>query len=80
MIFFLGVATGSFLGGIGFDGFGGRWTFFIASMISLCCVPLFTIAYKCLPKSKKIEDLDWDSTIYSNNVPNYGSYGTAMDK
>lgn len=67
----LGVATGSFLGGLGFDNMGSRWTFFVASMISLCCVPVFTILHKIIPKSDGTMDLDWD---YSGEIHNYGSH------
>ncbi|GFQ94547.1 major facilitator superfamily domain-containing protein 6-B [Trichonephila clavata] len=39
----LGVATGSLLGGFGFDKIGGRKTFLIAACISLVCAPLLAI-------------------------------------
>ncbi|KAF8766472.1 major facilitator superfamily domain-containing protein 6-like [Argiope bruennichi] len=35
----LGVATGSLLGGVGFDKIGGRWTFLVAATISFFCAP-----------------------------------------
>ncbi|GFT40483.1 hypothetical protein NPIL_596491 [Nephila pilipes] len=39
----LGVATGSLLGGVGFDKLGGRKTFLIAACISLVCAPSLAI-------------------------------------
>ncbi|KFM61228.1 Major facilitator superfamily domain-containing protein 6, partial [Stegodyphus mimosarum] len=41
----LGIASGSLLGGIGFDKLGGRTTFFSASVISLICTPSFAISH-----------------------------------
>lgn len=61
MNFFLGVATGSFLGGLGFDAKGGRWTFFVGSMISLSIVPVLTIFNILLSKSEAKLNIEKDS-------------------
>ncbi|GBM03867.1 Major facilitator superfamily domain-containing protein 6 [Araneus ventricosus] len=46
----LGVATGSLLGGVGFDRIGGRQTFLIAAMVSSFCVPSLILVLLLLKK------------------------------
>ncbi|XP_015923811.2 major facilitator superfamily domain-containing protein 6 [Parasteatoda tepidariorum] len=49
----LGVATGSLLGGVGFDKLGGRYTFLVAAVISFLCVPYIFISYFFLKRNSK---------------------------
>lgn len=46
----LGVATGSLLGGLGFDRIGGRHTFLVAATISFFCIPSLALVLFVLKK------------------------------
>ncbi|GBM03828.1 Major facilitator superfamily domain-containing protein 6-A [Araneus ventricosus] len=46
----LGVATGSLLGGVGFDRIGGRRTFLVAATISFFCIPSLALVLFILKK------------------------------
>ncbi|XP_054712654.1 major facilitator superfamily domain-containing protein 6-like isoform X2 [Uloborus diversus] len=63
----LGVATGSLLGGVGFDKLGGRRTFWTASIISLVCLPAFIVAYVVVRKFSS----------QAENKPEVPKYGTS---
>uniref|UniRef100_A0A2L2XYS2 Major facilitator superfamily domain-containing protein 6 n=1 Tax=Parasteatoda tepidariorum TaxID=114398 RepID=A0A2L2XYS2_PARTP len=62
----LGVATGSFLGGIGFNKLGGRHTFLAAAVVSFVCVPVLLTARfllrKCTVSSTEDEKRSIDAT------------------
>ncbi|GIY62604.1 major facilitator superfamily domain-containing protein 6-A [Caerostris darwini] len=49
----LGVATGSLLGGVGFDRLGSRQTFLVAATISMVCAPTLAIIQWVLRRLRK---------------------------
>ncbi|GFT40479.1 major facilitator superfamily domain-containing protein 6-B [Nephila pilipes] len=55
----LGVASGSLLGGFGFDKLGGRKTFLVAAVVSVICAPslalVTAIRRKLLPKGSNLD-------------------------
>ncbi|CAL1274953.1 unnamed protein product [Larinioides sclopetarius] len=59
----LGVATGSLLGGVGFDKIGGRQTFRIAAMVSSLCVPSLIIVLLILKKLRPKDRVAVPSSI-----------------
>ncbi|GFU06569.1 hypothetical protein NPIL_389521, partial [Nephila pilipes] len=53
------VASGSLLGGFGFDKLGGRKTFLLAAVVSVICAPslalVTAIRRKLLPKGSNLD-------------------------
>lgn len=80
-----GVATGSLLGGIGFDKIGGYWTFSIASIINIVSVVFFTISYLFIKRSSPKAEITGtssktspcnDNNSVGNSISTFVSYST----